>query len=217
MMMRMKFHEQLDALTDRLALMCHLAGDAIETATGALMLADLPLAERVFDLTEQIEELHGPCEEQAMVLLALQAPVARDLRQVVTGVHLVSDLSRMGGLARHVAESVRRRFPEYVASGEAAELLSRMGRVAAELAGLAERVLRTHDPELAAELGRRDGELDTLHRRLLTLIQDPSWTGSIPAAVDVTLLGRFYERFGDHTVVVGRRVIFLVTGEPLSS
>ncbi|SEB31727.1 phosphate uptake regulator, PhoU [Rhodococcus koreensis] len=216
MHMRMKFHEQLDALTDRLALMCRLAGEAIETATDALVNADLPMAERVFDLNERIEELRGPCEEQAMALLALQAPVARDLRQVVTGVHLVTDLSRMGGLVQHVAESMRRRHPEHVASGEAEELLSRMGRVAAELAGLAERVLRTHDPELAAEIGRRDDELDDLHRRLLTLIQDPSWIGSIPAAVDITLLGRFYERFGDHTVVVGRRVIFLVTGEQLN-
>ncbi|TQC42522.1 phosphate signaling complex protein PhoU [Rhodococcus sp. WS4] len=214
--MRMKFHEQLDDLTNRLALMCHLAGEAIETATDALVQADLPLAERVFDLTEQIEASRGPCEEQVMALLALQAPVARDLRQVVTGVHLVSDLSRMGGLAQHVAESVRRRHPDHVTSGEAEEILTGMGRVATGLCGLAEQVLRTHNPELAAELGRRDDELDDLHRRLLTLIQDPTWEGTIPAAVDATLLGRFYERFGDHTVVVGRRVIFLVTGEPSS-
>ncbi|MGV9866093.1 phosphate signaling complex protein PhoU [Rhodococcus koreensis] len=214
--MRMKFHEQLDDLTDRLASMCHLAGEAIEVATDALVRADPPLAERVFDLTEQIAQLRGPCEEQAVALLALQAPVARDLRQVVTGVHLVSDLSRMGGLAQHIAESVRRRHPDHVTSGEAEELLARMGRVAGELARGAEQVLRTHDPELAAELGRRDDDLDDLHRRLLTLIQDPAWTGSIRSAVDVTLLGRFYERFGDHTVVVGRRVIFLVTGEQLS-
>jgi phosphate transport system protein len=115
-----------------------------------------------------------------------------------------------------MAESLRRRHPDHVTSGEAKELLARMGRVAGELATVAEQVLRKHDPELAAELGRRDDELDELHRRLLTLIQDPAWTGSIPAAVDVTLLGRFYERFGDHTVVVGRRVIFLVAGEQLN-
>jgi phosphate transport system protein len=216
MRMRVKFHLQLDDLTERLASMCHLAGEAVETATDALVRADLPLAERVFDLCEQIEQLRGPCEEQAMALLALQAPVARDLRQVVTGVHLVSDLSRMGGLAQHVAESVRRRHPGHVASGEAEDLLARMGRVAGESARVAEQVLRTHDSELAAELGRRDEELDDLHRRLLTLIEDPDWAGSIPVAVDVTLLGRFYERFGDHTVVVGRRVIFLVTGEQLT-
>jgi hypothetical protein len=71
-------------------------------------------------------------------------------------------------------------------------------------------------PSWPPTLGRRDDELDDLHRRLLTLIQDPSWTGSIPAAVDVTLLGRFSERFGDHTGAVGRRVIFLVTGEQLA-
>lgn len=71
--MRMKFHEQLDALTDRLASMCRLAGDAVRAATEALVLADLPLAERVFDLNDQIEELRGPCEDLAMALLALQA------------------------------------------------------------------------------------------------------------------------------------------------
>ncbi|MHA4854925.1 phosphate signaling complex protein PhoU [Rhodococcus sp. MSC1_016] len=214
--MRTKFQDQLDALTDRLASMCHLAGQAIEVATDALVRADLPAAERVFDLNEQIEALRGPCEEQAMTLLALQAPVARDLRQVITGVHLVADLSRMGGLAQHVAESVRRRYPNHVTSGEAEQLLGRMGRLAGGLAGLAEQVLWTRDPELAAELDRRDDELDSLHRELLELIQDPAWTDSVTVAVDVTLLGRFYERFGDHTVVVGRRVIFLVTGEPMA-
>ncbi|MEU2004709.1 phosphate signaling complex PhoU family protein [Rhodococcus sp. NPDC019627] len=136
--------------------------------------------------------------------------------RVITGVHLVADLSRMGGLAQHVAESVRRRYPNHVTSGEAEQLLGRMGRLAGGLAGLAEQVLRTHDPELATELDRRDDELDGLHRELLDLIQDPAWTDSVTVAVDVTLLGRFYERFGDHTVVVGRRVIFLVTGEPMA-
>ncbi|MDF3312743.1 phosphate signaling complex protein PhoU [Rhodococcus sp. T2V] len=214
--MRMRFQEQLDALTDQLASMCHEAGQAITSATSALVLADLSAAERVFEINEQIEALRGPCEEQAMTLLALQAPVARDLRQVVTGVHLVADLSRMGGLAQHVAESVRRRHPNHVASGEAEQLLGRMGRLAGELADLAEQVLRTRDSELAAELDRRDDELDNLHRQLLDLIQDPAWTDSVTVAVDATLLGRFYERFGDHTVVVGRRVIFFVTGEQLA-
>jgi phosphate transport system protein len=151
-----------------------------------------------------------------MTLLALQAPVARDLRQVITGVYLVADLSRMGGLAQHVAESVRRRHPNHVTTGEAEQLLGRVGRSASGMASLAEQVLRTHDPELAAELDRRDDELDNLHRQLLDLIQDPAWTDNVTVAVDATLLGRFYERFGDHTVVVGRRVIFLVTGESMA-
>ncbi|MDJ0363008.1 phosphate signaling complex protein PhoU [Rhodococcus sp. H29-C3] len=211
--MRKRFHEQLDTLTDELTLMCHLAGEANEAATAAVIEADLPLTERVFALNERIEALRGPCEEQVMTLLALQAPVGRDLRQILTGVHLVADLSRMGGLAQHVAESVRRRHPDHVASEDAEALLTKMGRVAGQLAGAAEQVLRTRNPEEAAELVIIDDDIDCLNRQLLALVKDAAWTGGITSAIDVALLSRFYERFGDHAVEVGRRVIFLVTGE----
>ncbi|WP_310794462.1 PhoU domain-containing protein [Rhodococcus opacus] len=104
-----QFHDRLDALTDRLASMSHLAGEAIEIATDAVVHADLPLAERVFDLNEQVEARVAHARTRRWRCWRLQAPVARDLRQVITGVHLVADPSRMGGLAQHVAESVRRR------------------------------------------------------------------------------------------------------------
>ncbi|BAH56159.1 phosphate signaling complex protein PhoU [Rhodococcus opacus] len=213
--MRTKFHDQLDTLFDQLTTMCQLAGDAVTTATDALDAADLTHAEKVFAVTERIGALRGPCEDQAMALLALQAPVARDLRQVVTGVFLVSDLSRMGGLAEHIAESVRRRHPHPVAHGQTQHLLVQMGRLAGELATAAALVLQTRDPALALALDVTDNRLDDLHRDLLTVIQEPAWDGSTTEAVDATLLGRFYERFGDHCVEVGRRVIFLATGQQL--
>ena len=138
--------------------------------SGSCSLGLRNLPSETFDLNDRIEELRVPSEEQALALLALQAPVARDLRQVITGVYLVADLSRMGGLAQHVAKSVRRRHPDHVASGEAEQLLAQMGRVATESAGVAERVLRTRDSEQAAELHRRDDELDALHRRRLRAV-----------------------------------------------
>ncbi|MFC9553843.1 phosphate signaling complex protein PhoU [Rhodococcus sp. NPDC056960] len=213
--MRTKFHDQLDALFDQLTAMCRLAGDAVTTATDALSAADLTLAEKVFGLNERIGALRGPCEDQAMALLALQAPVARDLRQVVTGVFLVSDLSRMGDLAEHIADSVRRRHPHYVAQDRTQHLLISMGRLAGVLATAAALVLQTRDPALALALDVTDNGLDDLHRDVLTLIQEPGWGGSTIEAVDATLLGRFFERFGDHCVEVGRRVIFLATGQQL--
>ncbi|MFC9553816.1 phosphate uptake regulator PhoU [Rhodococcus sp. NPDC056960] len=154
--MRTKFHDQLDTLFDQLTTMRRLAGDAITTATDAFGAADLTAAEKVFAVTERIGAVRGPCEDQAMALLALQAPVARDLRQVVTGVFLVSDLSRMGGLAEHIAESVRRRHPHPVAHGRTQHLSHPDGTPR----------LRTRHRRLALALDVTDNRLDDLHRDL---------------------------------------------------
>jgi phosphate transport system protein len=213
--MPVKLDEQLDVLFDHLLLMCHRAGEAIRAATRAVIDGDLTAAEQVFDLNEQIKALSGPCEQQAITLLALHAPVATDLRRVVTGVHLVADLSRMGGLAEHIAKNARRRYPAPVVSGDARRVFTEMGRVATELVDAAEQVLQSREPAQAAALAAKDKELDALHVQLLGLIRDPIWTDSLTAAVDATLLNRFYERFGDHAVEVGRRVVFLATGEQL--
>ena len=88
-----------------------------------------------------------------------------------------------------------------------------MGRIAVQLGASAREVLETRDPERAAKLREEDEAMDDLHRHLFTVLMDREWKHGVAAAVDVTLLGRFYERFADHAVEVGRRVIFLATGE----
>jgi phosphate transport system protein len=87
-----------------------------------------------------------------------------------------------------------------------------MGKVAVKLAGQAEQVIRTQDVALARALDEADDEMDDLHQHLFTVLMDREWPHGVAAAVDVTLLGRFYERFADHAVEIGRRVVFETTG-----
>ena len=210
--MRTAYHEQLDALTNRLAEMCGLAGVAMERATQALLQADLPLAEQVITDHDQIATLSARAEEDAFVLLALQAPVAGDLRAVVSSIQIVADVDRMGALALHVAKIARRRHPQHALPEEVNGYFAEMGRVAVDLGHSAQEVLLTKDPEKAARIREDDDAMDHLHRPLFTVLMDRDWKHGVAAAVDVTLLGRFYERFADHAVEVARRVIFQVTG-----
>ena len=210
--MRTAYHEQLEALSNRLGDMCGLAGVAMERATQALLQADLALAEQVITDHEQIAALSARAEEEAFVLLALQAPVAGDLRAIVSSIQIVADVDRMGALALHVAKIARRRHPQHALPEEVNGYFAEMGRVAVELGHSAQEVLITQDPEKAARSREEDDAMDDLHRHLFTVLMDREWKHGVAAAVDVTLLGRYYERFADHAVEVARRVIFQVTG-----
>jgi phosphate transport system protein len=210
--MRTAYHDQLDQLTEQLGDMCGLAGAAMERATQALLQADLVLAEQVIGDHEQIVAMSTRAEEAAFVLLALQAPVAGDLRSIVTAIQIVADVDRMGALALHVAKIARRRHPQHVLPEEVNGYFAEMGRVAVELGNSAQEVLVTRDPEKAARISEEDDAMDDLHRHLFTVLMDREWKYGVTAAVDVTLLSRFYERFADHAVEIARRVIFQATG-----
>jgi phosphate transport system protein len=211
--MRTAFHEQLDSLTEALSEMCGLAGLAMERATQALLQADLLLAEQVISDHDHLTRMQAKAEESAFVLLALQSPVAGDLRVVVGSMQNVADAERMGGLALHVAKIARRRHPEHALPEEVNGYFAEMGTIAVDLGNSAKDVVLSRDPEKAAQISRDDDAMDQLHRHLFTLLMDKEWTHGVASAVDITLLGRFYERFADHAVQIGRRVIFQVTGE----
>lgn len=211
--MRVAYNEQMTELADLLGEMAGLVGTAMEKATQSLLQADLSLAEQVIEEHDRITELSVLCEERAFALLALQAPVAGDLRSVVSGIQIVADIDRMGALALHVAKIARRRHPNHVLPEEVNGYFAEMGRIAVTIGAAAREVLETRDPERAARLRDEDEAMDDLHRHLFTVLMDREWKHGVAAAVDVTLLGRFYERFADHAVEVGRRVIFLVTGK----
>ncbi len=215
--MRVAYSEQMAELGHILGEMAALAGSSMERATQALLQADLPLAEQVISEYDRMAGLTQTAEENAFALLALQAPVASDLRQVVSAIQIVADADRMGALALHVAKIARRRHPNHALPEEVNGYFAEMGRIAVALGASACEVLKTRDPERAAKLREEDEAMDDLHRHLFTVLMDREWRHGVAAAVDVTLLGRFYERFADHAVEIGRRVIFLATGTLPSS
>jgi phosphate transport system protein len=211
--MRTAYHEQLSDLAEQLGTMCGLAGKAMERATQALLQADLVVAEQVISDHEKIAAMSARAEESAFVLLALQAPVAGDLRAIVSSIQMVADIDRMGALALHVAKIARRRHPQHALPEEVNGYFAEMGRVAVDLGNSDQEVLLSRDPEKAARIREEDDAMDDLHRHLFSVMMDKEWRHGVAAAVDVTLLGRFYERFADHTVEVARRVIFQATGK----
>ena len=161
---------------------------------------------------DKIAAMGTRAEESAITLLALQQPVAGELRSIISWIQVIADVDRMGALAVHVAKIVRQRHPDHVLPAEVEGYFAEMGRVAVELANSAQEVLLTRDPDKAARIREQDDEMDELHRQLFTELMDREWKHGVPAAVDVALLGRFYERFADHAVEVGRRVVFQATG-----
>ena len=210
--MRVIYNEQMADLADMLGEMAGLAGTAMEQATQALLQADIALAEQVITEYDQIAEMTAQAEEKAFALLALQAPVAGDLRQVVSAIQIVADVNRMGVLALHVAKVARRRHPNHALPEAVNGYFAEMGRIAVGMGAAAKEVLESRDPDRAAQLNEDDEAMDDLHRHLFSLLMDREWKHGVAAAVDVTLLGRYYERFADHAVEIGRRVVFLVTG-----
>ena len=210
--MREAYHDRLGDLATQLADMCALVATAMERATTALLKADLTLAEQVIGDDLAIDTARTEYEEEAYTLLALQAPVATDLRTVLAVIHAAESLERMGDLALHVAKTARRRHPNPVLPEEVRPYFEQMGQVAVALARKTEEVIRSQDVELARQVETDDDEMDHLHRELFTVLMDKSWPHGVAAAVDVTLLGRFYERFADHAVSVAKRTVFVVTG-----
>jgi phosphate transport system protein len=214
--MRTAFHEQLSAAIEQLGVICGLAGVAMERATQALLQADLVLAEQVITDHDRLASMSRSAEEKAFVLLALQSPVAGDLRTVVSALRNAADVERMGALALHVAKIARRRHPQHVQHEDVNGYVAEMGRIAVEMANSARDVLLSGDPAKAALIDEDDDAMDDLHRQLFAVLMDREWKHGVAAAVDVTLLGRFYERFADHAVELAGRVIFQATGSSMA-
>ncbi|MEV6782916.1 phosphate signaling complex protein PhoU [Streptomyces sp. NPDC051098] len=211
--MRVAYHEELESIRDGLVEMAHLVGSAMGRATTALLDADLQLAESVISADDKVDDLQRDLENRAIAVLARQQPVATDLRVVVTSLRMSADLERSGDLAQHVAKLARLRSPEHAVPRDLRRIILEMGQLAQRLMAQAAEVLITHDVDAALQLEKDDDRMDELHRMVFQHLMDDRWQHGVETAVDVTLIGRYYERFADHAVSVARRVVFLVTGE----
>jgi phosphate transport system protein len=211
--MREQFHEQLDAVFVDLAGICRQVEVAVRQATAALMTGDAAIAEEVISADIEIDHARDAVEEAAFELLSLQQPVAGDLRMVVAALRMVSELERMGDLSVHVAKIARLRVPEVAVPEQIRPTVNKMATVAEDMVHRVALIITHRDVEAATKLREDDEEMDQLRRGSFTQLLSDDWTDGVEAAVDIALLGRYYERIADHAVSVADRVVFVVTGE----
>jgi phosphate transport system protein len=211
--MRDAFHDELDSIGQTLIEMGNLVSTAVQLATTALLTADLKLAEQVISNDLRIDTMQHELDAKTLTLLARQQPVAGDLRTLITSLRMSADLERMGDLAHHIAKVARMRYPSAAVPAELVMTVQEMGDVLTRIIQKTTHVIETHDLESAVQLEKDDDEMDKLHRKLFLILLDDAWPHGIETAIDMTLLGRYYERCADHAVSVCRRVYFLVTGE----
>ena len=210
--MRDIFNQELRQLGSDLESMARQVATAIERASESLRNGDIIVAEQVIDADERINDLQRDIDGLCVMLLARQQPVAGDLRAVISALRMAQTLERQGDLARHVASIARGRYPEPPVPEPVMGLILRMADAAVRAGQNTSRLVATRDLELAALIEAQDAELDALHRRSFTMILDPANDLTRQQVVDAVLMGRFLERFGDHSTSVARRVSYLVLG-----
>jgi phosphate transport system protein len=211
--MRQIFDAELKQIGDDLIEMATQVEAAVTRAGSALLEADLQVAQEVIAADHEIDRLQRELDERCVHILAQQAPVATDLRVVVSALRMSATLERMGDLARHVAEVARGRYPARAIPAAAEPTFAAMAAAAADVAHEVTVLLSTRDLELASAIERDDDVLDNLHAQTFATILGPDWDGTTQEAVDITLVGRYLERFGDHATSIARRIVFLVTGD----
>ena len=210
--MRNAFADQLDAVVEDLGALNGLVQQAVTQASHALLKADGVVAEQVIADDVKIDRLRERIEEDCFEIIALQAPVAGDLRTIVAAVRMVSDLERMGDLAVHVAKVAQLRLPEVAVPAELLPTTERMAQVARHMVRETELIITNRDVEAARRLEQADEEMDELRKQQFRIVLGDDWAHGVEPAIDAALLGRYYERIADHAVSLARRVIYLVTG-----
>jgi len=211
--MREEYRAELADVTQTLVDMAEAVQAAMRRATAALISADQTEAEEVVRDDAETDARYHQVEDKVYDLLARQAPVASDLRLVVTALHIAADLERMGDLSCHVAKTALRRIPAVAVPEELRPVIADMAAAADRIAGKVIQILQSADAQRAAELERDDDEIDELQRQLFGLLLGTAWRHGVEPAIDGALLGRWYERFADHAVNAGRHVLYFVTGE----
>ncbi|WP_229067947.1 phosphate signaling complex protein PhoU [Actinoplanes sp. DH11] len=215
--MREEYQADLVEVGRLLVTMAESVRAALRKATTALLTADLKAAQAVIERDADVDKIYEQVEVKVADTIARQAPVAGDLRRVITALHISADLERMGDLAEHVAKTAARRHPSPAVPAELRPTFQEMADVADRMAGKIITLLAKPDVALAAELETDDDSIDDAERHLFKIMLDDAWPYGAETAIDGALLGRFYERYADHAVNIGEQVIYLVTGEPTAS
>jgi phosphate transport system protein len=212
-LIRSVFQDELDNVSQSLVDLTAMVSTSMTKATTAILSCDLKLAEEVIATDVKIDDYQHETDSRIIDIIARQQPVARDLRALVAALRMGSDLERMGDLSNHVAKVARLRHPNAAVPPELVAIIQAMGVAAVAITEKTGVVIATRNTEMALEIERDDDVMDDLHRKLIAVLIEPTWKHGIETAIDLTLLGRYYERYADHAVSISRRVYFLVTGE----
>ena len=212
-LIRSVFQDELDSVSQSLVDLCEKVAGTIQRATQSLLTSDLKLAEEIIASDIAIDDFQHDLDARIIDIVARQQPVASDLRALATALRMSADLERMGDLAHHIAKVTRIRHPQSAIPVEFYLMFESLGQAAEKIARKTAVVINTRNTEMALEVEKDDDEIDDLHRQLITALVAPNWAHGVETAVDLTLLGRYYERYADHAVSVSRRVYFLVTGK----
>lgn len=210
--MRTAYRDSLNAFSNDLIVLCDTVRLTMTKSLTALLDAELQEAEEALSMAEELEEIQQRCEQRAVELLATEGPLARDLRQVVSSIYIVDDLARMGSLAQHIAKSARRRHPACAVPEPVIPYFKELARLNFEMLDRVRHLLSNPNADVAMVLVTDDDLVDDIHDHLMVMLTRREWTHGTVAAVDVTLLSRFLERFADHTVNVAARIVYLTTG-----
>ena len=212
-LIRSVFQDELDGVSQSLVDLSNMVAESIAKATKSILTSDLKLAEDVIASDDAIDDFQHDLDARIIDIIARQQPVASDLRALVTALRMSADLERMGDMSHHVAKITRLRHPDSAIPSELIHIFQNMGTAAEKIARKTGSVIGSRDTDVALEVERDDDEIDSLHRELIGALISPQWAHGVETAIDLTLLGRYYERYADHAVSVSRRVYYLVTGK----
>lgn len=210
--MRAAYREQLDNFAHDLIIMSTAVHRLMTLASQALIESSLQPAEEALSLRDELDEVRSRCEDRAVSLLALENPMAKDLRQVIASIYIVEDFYRMGRLSQHIATSARRRHPESVVPSDIMGYFEEYARLVLDMSLGLKDILITRDPELALRLTEDDDAVDDINQHLLRMLTQREWKGTVRQAVETSQLSRYYERFADHCAAAAGRIIYLATG-----
>jgi phosphate transport system protein len=207
--LRSAFHRELERIDDEVRQLFALVGEGVAGATDALLAGDRQAARDLVARDRMIDALYVDVEDVVQRQFALQAPLANDLRFLLSVLRIVPELERSGDLAEHIAQRAARGI-----TGELTPrlrgLIQQMGNVGVELWQATAQVYVQRQADGAERLRERDDELDDLHVSFIAELA--SGKVSVPVAIELALVGRFYERLGDHAVNIAARVHYLATG-----
>lgn len=211
--MREAYHEQLDAIHEDVVSLTRRVRDAVEDATKALQNADLRAAEAAISKAEATKAGANWIESRCIEVMSLQQPVASDLRLLVATLGMLGDLERTGALAVHIAKIARMRSPQHAVAEPARDMVAQMAEISISMVDRLAVAISSRDPAAGRQLDDLDDSMDRLRKFTFDVTKDDEWTYGIEAAIDLALLGRYYERIADHAVRAARSVTYIVTGK----